>query len=69
MMDKADNNLVLIERELRFIAHQSQEIETSYDIVDEINLAVISALNALKEYNMKHQRMREEAPGEIELAA
>jgi hypothetical protein len=68
MMNTADKGLVLIEQELRFIACRSQEIEGSYDVVDRVNLAVISALRALKEYKLKHQPAREGTLSDVGLA-
>ncbi len=49
-----DPNLSLIEQELRFIARHSQTIEggcgADFEAIDEINLAVVSALHALEEF-------------------
>jgi hypothetical protein len=69
MGDTIDKNLALIEQELRFISRQSQEIEGSYDIVDGINFAIISALRALQEYKMKRTPKRDEVPAGDALAA
>jgi hypothetical protein len=49
MTDTADKTLNLIEQKLRFIARQSQQVEGSYDVVDEINFTIVSALRALDE--------------------
>ena len=54
-----DPNLSLIERELRFIARHSQTIigagGSDFEAIDEINLAVVSALHALDEYRQTLQ--------------
>jgi hypothetical protein len=59
----------LIEQELRFITHESQHIEGSFDTVDEINLAVVSALRALDEYRLSLGNTGEEVAGGVGLAA
>lgn len=58
--DKKD--LRIVEQELCFIAHQSQQIDGSPDIVGEINYAVISALRALEEYKLDLGQEREDSP-------
>lgn len=69
MTERADKNLALIEHELRFIARESQQIESSYDIVDEINYAVVSALRALAEHKVSLRQERAELPKGAVLAA
>jgi hypothetical protein len=55
MADTDDNNLALIEEKLRLIASLSQQIEGSYDVVNDINFVIISALRALRKHGRKHQ--------------
>ena len=69
MADTKDKNLSLIERELRFIARHSQQIEGSFDVVHDINLAIVSALRALDEYTLSQQPACEEIPVGLPVAA
>ena len=69
MTKASDENLSLIEQELRFIARESQHIEGSFDTVDEINLAVVSALRALDEYRLSLGNTGEEVADGVGLAA
>lgn len=59
MAEQGDRNLALIESELRFIARHAQTIEGSggsdYERIDELGLAVESALRALFEYKLSIQ--------------
>ena len=61
-----DKNLALIEQELRFIARHSKTIEggcgADFEAVDEINMAVESALQALFEHRLSLEAAREEMP-------
>lgn len=50
-----DRNLKLIESELRFIACHVQTVDGNFDVVDEIGMAVESALRALHEYRLSIQ--------------
>lgn len=56
MADTADKNLTLIAAELKFIRRHVQSIECSrgddFETVDEIVMAVQSALAALEEYEL-----------------
>jgi hypothetical protein len=58
-MRAEDNNLKLIESELKFISRHVQTIEgaggSDFEAVDEICLAVNSALRALAEYKLSLQ--------------
>jgi hypothetical protein len=64
-MNVEDKNLRVIEQELRFIARHSQMIEGSgdsdFEAVDEIWLAVNSALRALDEHRLNYQQARAQA--------
>lgn len=68
-MNSTLTNLSLIEQKLRFIARESQQIEGSFDTVDEINLAVISALRALDEYRLSLGNTGEEVADGVGLVA
>jgi hypothetical protein len=69
-MRTANNKyLQIVEQELRFIACESQQINGCYDIVDEINHAVVSALRALEEHKLSLDQEREELSGDTALAA
>jgi hypothetical protein len=57
--------LQLIENELRFIARHSQQIEGSFEVVDDINHAVNSALRALHELQLERQEATEEMPAGV----
>jgi hypothetical protein len=64
-----DKNLELIESELRFISRHSQQIEGNFDVVDELAMAIESALRALFEYKLSLEpEVTEEAAG-VALAA
>lgn len=61
-----DKTLSLIEHELRFIARRSQTIEgtgsSDFEAVDEICMAVNSALLALNEHRLSLEAAREGTP-------
>ena len=71
MTEIKDTNLELIERELKFIARQAQCIEGArredFERVDEIGMAIESALRALEEYKLSLQPAIDEFPDEIPL--
>jgi hypothetical protein len=64
-MNVEDKNLSIVEQELRFIARHSQMIEgrggSDFEAVDEIWLAVNSALRALDEHRLNYQQARAQA--------
>jgi hypothetical protein len=66
-----DTNLKLIETELRFIGRHVQTIEgaggSDFEAVDEIGMAVESALRALAEYKLSIQPASEEIPAGVTL--
>ena len=66
-----DKNLSLIETELKFIARQSQRIagagREDFEAVDEIGMAVESALRALEEYKLSQQPATGEMPEGVRL--
>lgn len=64
-----DKNPTLIENELRFIRRHVQSIDGNFDAVDEIGMAVESALRALHEYNLSLQPACEEVPAGVPMAA
>ncbi len=61
--------LQTIEAELRFIARHSQQVEGSFEVVDEINFAVNSALRALHELQLERQEATEEIPAGVTYSA
>ncbi len=69
MTTTKDKNLNIIETELKFVARQAQLIEGSgsedYETVDEIGMAIQSALRALTEYKLSLEPVAEEFPSEI----
>jgi hypothetical protein len=73
MTTAGDKNLSIIETESKFIARQSQKIEGAgredFEAVDEIGMAVESALRALEEYKLSLQPACEEIPSGVPLAA
>ena len=69
MTEMTDKHLDLIEQKLRFIARESQRIEDSYDVIDEINFAVVSALRALDEHKQTLRPEHEESLTGVGLAA
>ena len=68
-----DKTLNLIEHELRFIARHSQTIEgrggSDFEAVDEICMAVNSALRALDELRLSLRPAYEGVPVGVDLAA
>ncbi|MBV8856316.1 MAG: hypothetical protein JOZ02_05070 [Acidobacteria bacterium] len=60
-----DDNLRIIEQKLRFISRHSQTIEgrgeSDFEAVDEICMAVISALRALDGCRLSYQQPRDQA--------
>lgn len=64
-MNVEDDNLRIIEQELRFISHHSQTIEgrgeSDFEAVDEIYMAVISALRVLGILRLSYQWPRDQA--------
>jgi hypothetical protein len=66
MQAAADKNLFLIETELRFIRRHVQRVtgagREDFETVDDIGMAVESALRALEEYKLSLQTAREETP-------
>lgn len=74
MAEQGDRNLALIETELRFIARHAQTIEgnggSDYERIDELGLAVESALRALHEYKLSIQtNATEEIPAGVQYPA
>ncbi len=63
---QTEKKLNIIEQELRFIARHSQTIEGSggsdFEAVDEINMAVNSALRALHELKLSLQPASDDMP-------
>lgn len=59
MADIKDKSLSLIAHELKFIRRQIQQVEgagrSDFEIVDEVGMAVESALQALEEYELSLQ--------------
>ncbi|MBC7933536.1 MAG: hypothetical protein H7Z38_23495 [Rubrivivax sp.] len=72
-MHAADKNLRIIDQELRFIARHSQAIEgagsSDFETVDELNMAVGSALRALAEYRLSLEPTCEAVPAGVAVAA
>jgi hypothetical protein len=68
-----DKNLALIEQELLFIARHSRTIESGggadFEAVDEIQMAVESALRALHEYQISLRPSNKDAPAGVPLKA
>ena len=64
-MNVEDDNLRIIEQELRFISRHSQTIEgrgeSDFEAVDEICMAVISALRALDDLRPSYPWPRDQA--------
>jgi hypothetical protein len=73
MTTAADNNLRIVEQELRFIGRHSNTIEggcgADFEAMDEINMAVESALRALHEYQLSLQPLNKDAPASVPLNA
>jgi hypothetical protein len=69
MLTAEDKNLRTIEQELRFIARQSQQIVGSYEVVDEINFAIVSALRELEEHRLSLQSACDEIATGVPRAA
>ena len=65
---QTNKHLETIEAELRFISrHANNSMEGNYDAVDEISMAVNSALRALCEYRLSLQPARDEIPADVTL--
>lgn len=71
MATTKDKNLPIIEHELNFIRRHIQRIEGAgredFETVDEIGMAIESALRALAEHRLDLQPSEEEFPDEIML--